>query len=281
MRGGPGGAGLDFGAGHQLVAAGRGRVDVLQRGRGGADDHRLAAEDRVRHLAAEDARVGDFEEGPGRAAVVDPGFAVAFQLARVDLLAGLRFGDRDREADQPAFVVVHLADRAAGVRPDDGVAGAGVQFLHYRFAAEDPRFALGVYFGGREDEAGRAAHRFDQRVVVTRAARLGELDVDRDRLGAGFAQAVDHFRVQPPREGPLLVEVAEGDVVDADDDDVVGPLLGAADREAGVDALQLQRPHQVGRVGDDRQRRGAEDHGQHRQFAPPAGGAGGAHGWAR
>ena len=99
--------------------------------------------------------------------------------------------------------------------------------------------------------------------------RLGELDVDRDRLGARFAQAVDHPCVQRAREGPLHAEFAEGAVVDRDDDDVVRPLLGPPHREAGVDGLQLQAAHQVGRVGDDRDRRGGDDDEEDRQFAAP------------
>ena len=160
---------------------------------------------------------------------------------------------------------------------DHGVGGAGADFVHHRFAAEDPAVPAPVGFGRREDHPAGARDRFDQGVVLARRRRLGELDVDRDRLGAGFAQAVDHPGVQRAGEGPLHAQFAEGAVVDLDDRDVAGRWLGATDREAGVDGLQLESAHQVGGVGDDRDRGGADDDEEERQFAAAAQRAGGLH----
>ena len=72
--------------------------------------------------------------------------------------------------------------------------------------------------------------------------------------------------MQRAREGPPLVELVEGDVVDLHDDQIVGAVLRAPDREAGVDAALLQRSERDGRVADDPQSGG---HGPDHQEAEP------------
>ena len=93
-----------------------------------------------------------------------------------------------------------------------------------------------------------APDRVDQRVVVARGRLLGELDVERDRLRAVLAQAVEHLGVQAARERPLHLEVVERLRVDGDDRDVVGLRLRPADAEARVDRPQLDALQRAERV---------------------------------
>ena len=115
-------------------------MDVLKRGRRGADDHGLAAEDAGRNLAPQDAREGDGLDRPRRPAVVDPGFVVA-ERARGDLLPGARLDGRDGEALQPVDLVWQLAEHAARIGVDHRVAGSRADAAQDGVAAEDVRFA--------------------------------------------------------------------------------------------------------------------------------------------
>ena len=110
-------------------------------------------------------------ERPRRAAVVDPGLAVAFHLAGSIRLAGRRFGGRRREADQAVDRVVQLADHAAGVGLDHRVGGPGADFVHDFFAAEDVGFrrARSTSVVERTTPPARC-DRADQRVVLASAS---------------------------------------------------------------------------------------------------------------
>ena len=116
---------LQLGPGHRRVR-GR-RLDQVLRGRvGGPDDHELAVERVVGHLAAQhvDERVG--RVGPGRAGEVDP-CLVLVELRAVDRLAPVELAGLDGQRpqlDRPveqlahdAVVVGRDADRGEG-RPD-------------------------------------------------------------------------------------------------------------------------------------------------------------------
>ena len=213
-------------------------------------------------------RVGDLAEGPRRAAEVDPGAAVAFHRGRVDRFARRGFGGDDGEAGEPVELVVHLADGAAGVGLDHGVAGAGADFAHHRFAAEDPAFAVRVDFGGGEHDAARPRDRFDQGVVLARLGRLGELDVDGDRLGARRAQPVDHAGVQGAGEGPLRrrarLKVRSSTLTKTMS---LGCSWVPRTEKRASTLLQLQRAHQVRAVGENRQAGGHQGDDQQRHFA--------------
>jgi hypothetical protein len=119
--------------------------------------------------------------------------------------------------------------------------------------------AASVSVVARHDVAG-AGDGLVQRVVVALVRRLRELDVVGDRARAGAAQAVDRLGVQAPRERPLAVEVGERDVVDGDDDHVVGPVR-VAGLEAQRDRVGLDAGQQVRGLADDADHRG--DHPGH------------------
>ena len=116
---------LDLGAGHELLAAYGRRVDVAQGGRRAADHDDPAADLAVRHAVVKDVGEGDRRDRAGRAAVVDPGLAVA-EAAGVGRLAGepLRRGDGD--ALDAADLIREARDRAARVVAEIGGRGARV-----------------------------------------------------------------------------------------------------------------------------------------------------------
>ena len=67
------------------------------------------------------------------------------------------------------------------------------------------------------------AERRGKRCVGGRSGRrLGEDDVEADRLGAGLAQRLDQPRMQAARPRPLQADFGEGRFVDRDDDRAVG-----------------------------------------------------------
>ena len=108
-----------------------------------------------------------------------------------------------------------------------------------------------VALAGGEDRAAGGADRVEERQVLTRGGRLGELDVVDDLARAGGVQAAHRAAVQRARERPLLLRAVEGLGVDRDDDDVVGPL-GPAQVEAGLERLALEP---VERAASSRPRR--------------------------
>ena len=208
---------LDLGARHQFAAVG-GLLDVLEDRRGGADDDDLVLEPIRVDPAVEDVDVGVGGDRLRRSRVVDPGATIRRVEAVVfDEFALRHFGGDDGEAFEVLQRVGEAPHRAVGVGDVDGVPGPRPDLPQDRVAAEDRVLALGAHFAGGEDDVAGVVDGFDQRVVIAGVGCLGELDVEGDRLGPVFDQAVDHFRVQPPRERPLQLQFAEGVVVDPDD----------------------------------------------------------------
>jgi hypothetical protein len=128
-------------------------------------------------------------------------------------------------------------------------------------AAEDQRAPSLVELGRGQDDATGAGDRVEQRDVLARPGRLGELHVVDDRARARRLEAVDHARVQRPRERPLLAQVGERGVVDGDDEEVAR-RLGAADLEPRGDAALLERRQQSGGLEPERQRGGERGDGE-------------------
>jgi hypothetical protein len=178
----------------------------------------------------------------------------------VDRPSGEHFGRDDREAVQPVVGVPQPPHDPVGVDlavcPQPCLCGAGAQFLQEAGPAEHVGAPAPFDFGGCEHDLPVCApDRFDQGVVVGDVGFLCELEVDRDHLRAGTAQAVDHPCVIAPRERRLaslgVAEVLHRGVVDRHEHYVRrGPLV-AADRVPRVERLQLAAPQQVGGVGGD------------------------------
>jgi hypothetical protein len=88
---------------------------------------------------------------------------------------------------------------------------------------------------------------------------------------SGGGETLDHAGLEAARERPLreaaaVAEGGEGLRVDLDDDDVVGRTARAADVEARVHRLRLERAQDVARVpGHGERDRGGADHGEHRR----------------
>src|SRR5205085_5346910 len=101
--------------------------------------------------------------------------------------------------------------------------------------------------------------------------QLAELDVHRDRRRACRAEPVDQLRVQLAVERPAILEVAEGDVVDLHDGDVLRRSQAAAEREAHVDALLLEalEEAELERVRDEAEARHPERDAEEQPRAEP------------
>ena len=121
VRGGVDRVGLDLGARHELARGGRGRVDVLERGRRGAHDDDPPAHERGIDAPADEVRERDGVDRARRAAEVDPRAAVVEGARRRRVADAARGGHRERL--EPAGRGVEALQHAA--RPGRQVAGAG------------------------------------------------------------------------------------------------------------------------------------------------------------
>ena len=195
---------LNLGPGHQVAAARRRGVEILQARRRRADDDDLAAEDAGRHAAAQHLPERDAAERAGPAAVVDQRVAVReLATARAASRRALR-GD-DGEALEAGDLVREVRDHAARRGRQVGGRRPRVHLREVRVAPEDVGVALRVALAGRERRR-RRRRRWRRRAPdpAPVRARLGELDVVDDLARAGRVQAVDHARVERARERPRL-----------------------------------------------------------------------------
>ena len=179
------------------------------------------------------------------------------ELVRADRLRPALgpFGRHEREALQPVDPVGDAPDHASAVGGEVPVPDSCAELRDDLVSAEDVRAAVLVDLRRGEDDVAGARHRVEKEVVVFGVRLLGELDVVRDHVRPVLGEVVDHAGEAPAREGVAArqagrVEVAEGLVVDRDDDDVVRPRLVAANRESHVDRVELEAAEQVRPVRD-------------------------------
>ena len=205
-----------------------------------------------------DAGVGVRRDGSGRAGVVDP-LLVATHLFACDRSADRDLGRDDREGFQPLDRVAEAADDAVLVSRKVRVSCAHAELLQ-RLLEEEIRPAVVLDLGGRHggltvvtDEC------VTKRVVSGRRTELAELNVESDHLRFALANLIERLRVDLSVEWPApFLVLAERDVIDLHDDDVLGRRLVAAQREAEVDRLPLEVveeaevEHVRGGGGDDR-----------------------------
>ena len=194
----------------------------------------------------------------GRASEVDPVRVAVVELVRADRPAPGALGRHEREALQVVDLVGDAPDHASAVGREVPVPDSCVDLRDDLVSAEDVRAAVLVDLRRGEDDVARGRHRVEQGVVVFGVRLLGELDVVRDHVRVVFGEVVDDSgealareRVAPLQPG--RVEVAEGLVVDRDDNDVVRLGLVTANREAQVDGVELEGAEQVRPVRDQRE----------------------------
>ncbi len=224
-----------------------GRVDVLKRGRGGADDDDLAAEGPGRHLAAQHvgervrlrtSRAGRGSRSRGHGPPASPrstGSPWPLRPRRRGSSSGRRFESekRRRTAAGVAWIVrcCRRGRRSARTTPSPPKT------------LLSPRSLTSVV--ERTTPSARSTARIS--ALSSRAVRrLGELDVVGDRLGAGFAQAVD----QPRRgsgAGTATARCSSLKVLSSIPTTTMssGRVLGAPDREARVDGREVERAQRV------------------------------------
>ena len=212
---------------------------------------------------------GDVGDRAGGADVVDEPVV----RKRRDALVRRDFGGHDRERLEVRDLVLHLADHAARVKWERSLGRAGADRLQQRGALPGTderdvarRGRLGV---GEDGLAVGVVDRAQQRdvVVLPEAARLGELDVDRDRRRMLRGDRADRLAVDLARERELLVEVLERPRVDRDDHQVLGHRLRAANREAGVDRTSLERLQEARSIAQNAERRRADGDEREQQNA--------------
>jgi hypothetical protein len=105
------------------------------------------------------------------------------------------------------------------------------------------------------------------RELIAQLRLLGELDVVDDQARPGGMQVAHHLGVQGALEGPLRLEVVEGQVVDTDDEK---PLHGlrTADVEAGLERFALERLERAGLARPEGGGAGQQRNGTERGEAP-------------
>ena len=269
MERGPDRVRLDLGSRHQLLAADGGRVDVAERRRGAAHHDDLAAQLRVGHLAVQDVRERDGGDRAGRAAVVDPGAAVA-EAVRIGRVVGQPLGGRHGDALEAANLAREAGDGAARVVAKVGRGGARVDRAEVLVAAQHAGVAVAVALAGGEDGAAGVAEGVVEREVLGPARGLGELDVVDDRSGARPVKAAHDLGVLRARERPVVVQVGEGLGVDTDDDEALDPLR-AAHVEARLERLALERSESARLAGGHADRAGGERDARQRGEAAAGG----------
>ena len=153
----------------------------------------LSAKRRRRHLPVHHARVRVRLDRPGRPDEVDPG------LRRRRLLrsAWPRYATCGRD-DAEARRAPGSSHGTWRMTPSESAGRIALpapraELLQHVVAAEDGRVAVVVHLGRREHDVSGPADGLDQLVVARGArARLGELDVDRDRPRCPACDPVDH-----------------------------------------------------------------------------------------
>ena len=76
------------------------------------------------------------------------------------------------------------------------------------------------------------------------------MDIDHDLPSRGGAEAVERAGVKGAPERPPEPELGEGQIVNRDDDEVIGRLR-SANLEPEIHRLALDAPERVGGVGSD------------------------------
>jgi hypothetical protein len=229
-------------------------VHVTERGSRAAHHHDPAADHVGIDHAVQHVRERDGRNGSGRPAVVDPGAAV-LESGGVGLLARQPLGRDDGDAVEAADVAWEAGDRAARVVVQVGCRRLGLDGAQVLVAAEDLRAALAVALACGEHGAAGVADRVEEREVVVGVRLLGELDVVDDLARAGLVEAADDTRVELAPERPLNAQLVEGLGVDSHHEEAGGGLA-AADVEAGLERLTLERLEHVELAYGDRREKG-------------------------
>ena len=149
------------------------------------------------------------------------------------------------------------------------MGGARAQIPQHRRPTKNGRATAIVDHRRCEHHVARLFDRCGERLVVSRVRWLGELHVVGDRPRA--LQLIDRLGVQRTGERPLFSELPEGGVVDAYDHHVSGGIEVPPDGEASVDGVELGVLNDVGRVGnEDERRQDARGTAEHEQSQPAA-----------
>src|SRR2546428_10259868 len=206
-----------------------------QRRRCGARDDDLPLEEARGNLSGQYPRERGGCERPGRASKADP-LRLPPYGRDSDRAARGSLRTDEGERLQPPHLVPHAAKGAVRVDWNGGIPDPGASLPDNVPAAEHVRLSLRVDLERREDDVARPRNRLDERVVLAREGRFGELDVVRDHARPVAAQDVDQPAVEVPRIGPMdlfaiRIPQPEREFVDPDDDHVMGLGLPAAEIE--------------------------------------------------
>ena len=215
-------------------------MDVLQL-TGGRADH----DDAPAKRGAWDDSVVDVREGvglhrAGRSGEVDPLGPRVEQRSQPRRREARASRCRHGEALQTLDRFGHVTDGAVVIDGEEGApdADAGLA-LHLR-PAEHVALPVGVGGdAGHHRSTSRPPHRVEQPEVVGLVRLAGEHEIKRDRPCTGLAETVDHHGIDAAGIGEQAKPLPARRI-DADDHDARPRLLGAADREARVDRLQLE-----------------------------------------
>ena len=207
------------------------------------------------NLPVVDGHEGRRFDRPCRPDEVDPRRVAIAELLLGDRLAPRPLGRDEGEARELVHLESHPPDDAAGVEREVPVADTRTDVAHDLVAAEDVRAPALADLRRRQDEVAGLRHGLDEGRVLLDLGLLRELDVVGDDLRAVRVQLVDDRCEVAPRERPANafaagIEEAERVVVDRDDGDVLGRRLRPANREANVDAVQLEAAEEVRPEGD-------------------------------
>ncbi len=246
---------------------------ILEDWSGRTDQHDLAAHRRRRELTRVHPPIGDEPDRSGRSRVVDRHRPCgATEHHRRDWFARRLRRDRRAERHEPLIGQLHASVDAVGIRHGYGVGGDRVaERPQLGVASEDRGRSVRPDRRRREDDVSGPRDRGREGIVITRVCPLRELEVDRDPLGAGLDEVVDHTGVVSPREREVRArEIAQRRGIDADHHEVPDQLRsGPADLETSVDRLQLGSMEDPGRVGQDSKASGEDRDQCQQQPAPP------------
>ncbi len=243
------GMGVDLHARHPGLRGERGGEDIVQRGRGRAHQDDLPREDLGRDLAGQHAMVGHHRERAGAAAIVDeelvprggggpgqPGLLgeAVDQHVEAEPVAVLEIAAEGGPADERVRVRIVVGRAEGGLAAD--LRDRRVQRLLHEGGVAD-----GGERGGQDDAIPDSIDRGPERDIVGRAVQrgLGEQDIQADRGRVPAPDQVEELGVHRAGPGPGEVQPVEIVLVDGDDHDGRRGGLRAADRELGVQGLQL------------------------------------------